>query len=105
MIEFVTTNWYSILLAFMSVIVIRNVGDWFIFNIKAVPKNSIVSGRGWLLGWLCLFLLLVVYFTPSLQQESMKVDYEISSSLSSSYDCTTDTLNTQLKNESDDQTN
>lgn len=55
-----TRIWYLIF-TILLVIVIRNVGDWFIFNIKSAPKKATVSKIEWFIGWVSLVLLIFIY--------------------------------------------
>ena len=58
-IDYLGSIYYYIIIAILMVIVIRNIGDWFIYNAKGLPKEAMVTRNGWAVGWISLFVLIL----------------------------------------------
>ena len=50
-----------LIISILVITVIRNVGDWFIYNLKPSPKQAQVSTIGWIIGWGALSALIYLY--------------------------------------------
>ena len=55
----------ALFISILVLLVVRNVGDWFIYNLKTVPKEAQVSKIGWFIGWTSLLILLYLYCNMS----------------------------------------